>query len=139
MSIAGVLRPILAATVLVASSAAIAKAPPRYGALVYSNVCAEPQSGDIGGTRITLLRLGDGDRVIYESTDGAVMWPIFAARAKVDSRAGTISFEVRPEADTLTFAGKFTEAVLIGTFGGNAESVRLPRIANLSRPLPNCL
>ncbi len=138
MSIAGVLRPILAATVLVASSAAIAKAPPRYGALVYSNLCVEPQSGDIGGTGITLLRLSDGDRVIYESTDGAVMWPIFAARAKADSRAGAISFELRPEADTLTFAGKFTETVPTGAFGGNAESVRLPRIINISRPLPNC-
>jgi hypothetical protein len=138
MSLAHALRPIVMATALCISGGAIAKAPPRYGALVYSNLCVEPQSGDIGGTRITLLRLGDGDRVIYEYTEGAVAWPLFVARAKVDSRAGTISFEVRPEADTLTFEGKFTDSILVGAFSAKAEPVRLPRIADLSRPMPKC-
>jgi len=138
MRIAGVLRPIVIATALLASGATLAKPLPRYGALVYSNLCVEPQSGDIGGTRIILLRLADGDRLIYEYTEGAVMWPLFAQRAKVDSKAGTISFDVRADSETLSFAGRFTDAILTGTFSGKSDSIQLPRVTNLGRPMPTC-
>ena len=130
MMLLSALRPIVIATALCMPGVALA--------LVYSNLCVEPQGGDIGGTRITLLRLGDGDKVIYEYTEGAVTWPMFAVKAKVDSKAGRISFEVRPEADTLTFQGNFTDTALTGKFRGKNESLRLPRITDLRRRLPNC-
>ena len=138
MKIASVLRLIIITTALIASGVALAKSLPRYGALVYSNLCVEPQSGDIGGTRITLLRFADGDKVIYEYTEGAVNWPLFAQRGQVDSKTGAIGFKVQTGSETLSFEGKFTDAALTGAFGGKSESISLPRVADLRRPMPNC-
>ncbi len=138
MSIAGILRSVLVATVLVASSAAIAKAPPRYGVLVYADLCFDPESGDIGGTRITLLRFHDGDKVLYENTEGAVNWPVISSGAKIDVKSGALTFEVRTNEESLTFNGKLDDGVLTGTLSGRKDPIALDRVRNLGREMPKC-
>jgi hypothetical protein len=127
-----------AAALTALAGAADAKSPPRYGMLVYSDLCYDPPSDDMGGTRITLLRFGYGDRIVYENTEGAVNWPVFAADAKVDAKSGALSFEVKTDEETLTFRGKFDDRVLAGTLSGRSQPLRLRRVVDPGRPVPKC-
>jgi hypothetical protein len=115
-----------------------AKSPPRYGAVVYSDLCYDKPSDDMGGTRITLLRFGYGDKIVYESTEGAVTWPVFAADAKVDAKTAALSFEVKTNEETLTFQGTFNDHALTGTLSGRSQPLRLRRIVDLGQPVPKC-
>ncbi len=115
-----------------------AKSLPRYGMLVYSDLCYDPPSGDIGGTRITLLRFHDGDKVLYENTEGAVNWPVFAGGAKIDAKSGALTFDVRTNEENLSFNGKFDDGVLTGTLSGRKDPITLDRVRNLGRDMPKC-
>ncbi len=115
-----------------------AKSPPRYGALVYSDLCYDPPTDDMGGTRITLLRFGYGDKIVYENTEGAVTWPAFAADAKVEAKIGALTFEVKTNEETLIFQGKFDDRVLTGTLSGRSQPLRLRRIVDPGQPVPKC-
>jgi hypothetical protein len=115
-----------------------AKSPTRYGALVYSDLCYDPPSDDMGGTRITLLRFHDGDKILYENTEGAVNWPVFAADAKVNAKTAALSFEVKTSEETLTFKGTFDDRVLTGTLSGRSQPLRLRRIGDFGQPAPKC-
>ena len=134
------LRALLASAAALAALAgtAHAKSPPRYGMLIYSDLCYDPPTGDIGGTRITLLRFGYGDKIVYENTEGAVNWPVFAANAKVDAKSGALSFEVRTNEETLTFQGKFDDRMLTGSLSGRSQPLRLRRVADASQAVPKC-
>jgi hypothetical protein len=65
---------------------------PRYGIFVFSNLCLEP-SGDVAGYRLTLVRLGDGDHILLEWSEGP---KVEAAGyvVKVDDRTSRLSFMV---------------------------------------------
>src|SRR5213595_3982560 len=76
-----------AACTLLALTAAIAapgKRPaggsglPRYGVMVYSDLCVHGDSGEFGGQRVTLQRFAEADTVIYEYTAGGLSWPLVA-------------------------------------------------------------
>ena len=127
-----------AVAVMALAAPADAKSPPRYGALVYSDLCFDPPSDDMGGTRITLLRFGYGDKIVYETTEGAVTWPVFAADAKVDTKTAALSFEVKTNEETLTFQGTFDDHKLTGTLSGRRQPLRLRRIVDLGQPVPKC-
>ena len=137
MRLARALCLIVTAAALCTSGLAMAKAPPRYGALVYSDLCYDPPTDDMGGTRITLLRFGYGDKIVYENTEGAVTWPVFAADAKVEAKTGALTFEVKTNEETLIFQGKFDDRVLTGTLSGRSQPLRLRRIEP-SQPVPKC-
>jgi hypothetical protein len=51
-----------------------------FGLFVFSDLCIAPNSGDVEGHRISLLRFFDSDKLIYEYTEGALMWPLFAEK-----------------------------------------------------------
>ena len=123
---------------MTAFAPADAKSPPRYGALIYSDLCYDPPSDDMGGTRITLLRFAYGDRIVYENTEGAVSWPVFAADAKVEAKTGALTFEVKANEETLIFQGKFDDRVLTGTLSGRSQPLRLRRIVDPGQPVPKC-
>ena len=127
-----------AAALAVLGGTADAKSPPRYGMLVYSDLCYDPPSDDIGGTRITLLRFHDGDKILYENTEGAVNWPVFASNAKVDAKSGALTFELRTNEETLAFNGKFDDGVLTGTLSGRNDPITLDRVRNIGRDMPKC-
>jgi hypothetical protein len=56
----------LAALLALAPAAASAKALPRYGTFVYSDLCWEKETGDAGGVRFILTRTRKGARLDYE-------------------------------------------------------------------------
>jgi hypothetical protein len=82
---------------------------PRYGVFVYSDLCIEPQSGDVAGNRVSLLRYSDVDKLIFEYTEGALMAPLFADKMAIDYTAGALAFEVREDSQTVTFRGTVTD------------------------------
>ena len=57
----------------------------RYGVAVYSDLCLQKDSGEIGGQRVTLHRFAEADSVIYEFTAGALSWPIVASDVNLDA------------------------------------------------------
>src|SRR5438309_646053 len=80
------------AVILICGSAFAAQLP-RYGMFVYSNLCFEKESGDAKGYRLTLLRYGDGDHIVFEWSEG----PLYEAagyKVHIDERAGQIAFGV---------------------------------------------
>jgi hypothetical protein len=87
---------------------ATAKSLPRYGVFVFSNFCVSPMSGDLGGDRITLLRFADGDKLVYEYTDGSTH-AVIANGLTLDARSETLRFEIDVQGESKsTVSGKFS-------------------------------
>ena len=66
----------------------------RYGVAVYSDLCLQKDSGEIGGQRVTLHRFAEADSVIYEFTAGALSWPIVANDVNLDAATGAFDFTI---------------------------------------------
>jgi hypothetical protein len=116
---------------------------PRYGVFVYSNLCIEGDSGDTAGTRITLYRYPEGDRVMYEYAEGALARPVIADLVKVDERSGLLRFAVtRPGAQAETISTRLTNdgevLSMRGPWCGADVLIRLPRVEDFSRRMQQC-
>lgn len=118
---------------------------PRYGVFVFGSTCTNPESDDTGGNRLSLIRTGDGDHVLYQWSEG----PEVAAEGLnvvIDSAGSHISFSVLlpgapAEAQyTQTFTGQIsTEAVtLSGGYSPGGRPFTLPRVTDLAAPKPIC-
>jgi hypothetical protein len=135
----------LAALLVTAAALAPAVAGlPRHGVAVYSDLCLEKASGDIGGQRITLHRYAEGDTAIYEFTAGGLSMPVVASDTSIDDKTGVLTFTVAvADGDERTILGKFSRdgrsLTLTGGYcGAAAYPMRLARVHNFSRPLRDC-
>ncbi len=81
---------------------------PRYGVMVYSDLCVNQGSGEFGGQRITLQRFAEVDSVIYEYTAGGLSWPVVATEVNVDPRGKMMYFTVQEGEEARTISGKFS-------------------------------
>lgn len=141
-------REYCAALALMASMLVTAPVPaaglPRHGVAVYSDLCLEKASGDIGGQRITLHRYAEGDTAIYEFTAGGLSMPVVASDTSIDDKTGVLTFTVTvADGDERTIIGKFSRdgraLTLTGGYcGAAAYPMRLARVSNFSRPLRDC-
>ena len=149
-------RALLAGALLLASCAVLAatKAPgarkaderglPRYGMLVFSDLCINADSGEFGGQRITLQRFNEVDTVLYEYTAGGISWPVVASDVNIDPRGRQMYFTVQPpEEDERTISGKIVEGgkalVLDGGYCGDATvPMRLPLVTDFGRKAGVC-
>lgn len=142
----------LAGTCLLGCSLAMAggaksaqkNSPPRYGVAVYSDLCLEADTGDIGGQRISLHRYADMDSLFYEYTAGALSLPVVASEVQIDDKTGVLTFAIAGQ------DGR--ERIIIGRFGERGQSLtldggycadgsmamRLARVDDFSRPLQSC-
>jgi hypothetical protein len=117
---------------------------PRYGMVVYSDLCVNPQSGEFGGQRITLQRFAEVDTVIYEYTAGGLSWPIVASDVNVDPRGKMMYFTVQPaEGEERTISGKFSPdgATLTldgGYCGDETVPMKLARVRDFGRKAGAC-
>jgi hypothetical protein len=127
---------VLLAAVL--SSAALGRDMPRYGVFVYSDLCLEPESGDIAGNRVALLRYPQGDQIIFEYTEGPLMAPLLADKMTIDSATGALTFDVREDDQTVTFRGTVTDDALVGTISDRPKPIRLPRVRDFGRKQAEC-
>ena len=117
----------------------------RYGVSVYSDLCLQKDSGEIGGQRVTLHRFAEADTVIYEFTAGSLSWPIVANDVNLDAATGAFDFTIAgADSEERTIAGKFSRdgktLTLEGDYcGGNVRMpMKLSRITDFGRPLKNC-
>jgi hypothetical protein len=117
-------------------SAAQAKAPPlpRYGVMVYSNLCTDPQGGDYGGERLTLIRRPEGDALLYEYGNGPLSAPVAADNLSI-------------KGDRLTASALNDDAVvfLVARLGpggavltGRGDDRRLQRVTRYDAKIPAC-
>lgn len=117
----------------------------RYGVAVYSDLCVQKDSGEIGGQRVTLHRFAEADTVIYEFTAGSLSWPIVANDVNLDAATGAFDFTIQAaDGEERKLAGKFSKdgqtLTLEGDYcGGNVHMpMKLSRIRDFGRPLKNC-
>lgn len=116
---------------------------PRYGVLVYSDLCVHQGSGEYGGQRITLQRFAEGDSVIYEYTAGGLSWPLVAADVNVDPRGKMMYFTVQEGEQARTISGKFSpDAETLTLDGGycddQSQPMVLARVRDFSRQAKAC-
>jgi len=146
-----------AGAILLASCAVLAAAPkggkqagkqsgtlPRYGMLVYSDLCIHPDSGEFGGQRITLQRFAEVDTVLYEYTAGGLSWPAVASDVTIDPRGQQFYFTVQPpDEDGRTINARVVDGgkaiVLDGGYCGEESlPMRLPLVKDFGRKASNC-
>jgi hypothetical protein len=121
-----------------------ADAQPQYFIRLYSDICLHPESGDLLGTRIIVLKLRDGNYVYFQPSEGE---PGLPASAKAVINVTDIEFHVaEPDRPTVDFKGKLTDEFLNGRIEYDngagrkwlSEPMQLPRIGNLQNGFPNC-
>lgn len=141
-----------AACTLLALTAAIAapgKRPaggsglPRYGVMVYSDLCVHGDSGEFGGQRVTLQRFAEADTVIYEYTAGGLSWPLVATDVNVDPRGKMMYFTVQEGEEERTISGKFSpDGETLTLDGGycddHLQPMELARVRDFSRQAKAC-
>ncbi|NGZ85773.1 hypothetical protein [Duganella aceris] len=117
---------------------------PRYGMVVFSDLCIHNDSGEYGGQRITLQRFAEVDTVLYEYTAGGLSWPVVASDVNIDPRGQQLYFTVRPpDEDERTISGKLADGgktlVLDGGYcGDEAVPMRLPLVVDYGRKAGTC-
>lgn len=146
-------RAAFAGAILLASCAVLAApkggskkaaALPRYGMMVYSDLCIHPDSGEFGGQRITLQRFAEVDTVLYEYTAGGLSWPAVASDVTIDPRGQQFYFTVQPpDEDERTINAKVVDGgkaiVLDGGYCGDESlPMRLPLVKDYGRKAGVC-
>ncbi len=135
---------VFAAPKLARKPAATSGALPRYGMLVYSDLCIHRDSGEFGGQRITLQRFSEVDTVLYEYTAGGLSWPVVASDVTIDPRGKQLYFTVQPpDEDERTISGKLADGgktlVLDGGYCGDAAvPMRLSLVTDFGRKAGAC-
>jgi hypothetical protein len=146
-------RAALACLILLASCAALA-APkvarhpatglPRYGMVVFSDLCLHADSGEFGGQRITLQRFVEVDTVLYEYTAGGLSWPVVASDVTIDPRGRQLYFVVTPPGeDERTISGKLSDDGMTLTLDGaycedGSVPMRLSKVVDFGRKPGAC-
>ncbi|WP_426344391.1 hypothetical protein ACN9MU_07800 [Pseudoduganella sp. R-32] len=116
---------------------------PRYGMVVYSDLCVHEGSGEYGGQRITLQRFAEVDTVIYEYTAGGLSWPLVATDVNVDPRGKMMYFTVQEGEEERTISGKFSPNGETLTLDGGycddqSQAMVLTKVRDFSRTAKAC-
>jgi hypothetical protein len=84
---------------------------------LYSNVCFHNESGDILGTRMGVLRLGDGPYVFVQWSGGGDMMEAETYKLSPDEfKKGKLTFSVVYGQNRGTFHGTITDKAINGRF-----------------------
>ena len=116
---------------------------PRYGVVVYSDLCVHEGSGEYGGQRMTLQRFAEVDTVIYEYTAGGLSWPLVATDVNVDPRGKMMYFTVQEGEEERTISGKFSPGGETLTLEGGycddqSQPMVLSKVRDFSRAAKAC-
>ena len=127
---------LLCLSLLGAGLAAEAKAQPlpRYGVMVFSNLCVDRRGGDYGGERLTLIRRPEGDALLYEYGNG----PLSAAVAadNLDIRGATLTASALNDDQVVFLVAKLRADGAVLT--GRGDDRRLRRIDSYAAKIPAC-
>ena len=116
---------------------------PRYGVMVYSDLCVHGDSGEFGGQRVTLQRFAEADSVIYEYTAGGLSWPLVATDVNVDPRGRMMYFTVQEGEEERTISGRFSpDGETLTLDGGycddHSQPMVLGKVRDFSRNAAAC-
>jgi len=115
-----------------------AKALPRYGTFVYSNLCWAKEGGDAGGVRFALTRSRKGASLAYEYGVG----PLAGARiTRLRIDGDRIEAEGSTNDGDLTMSATLgpKRARYLGPFAGKSGEPRtLRRIKSFRQTIPRC-
>jgi hypothetical protein len=114
---------------------------PGLGIYHYADLCRSMGSGDLYGRRVVLLRLPEGDSLVFEQENELMLF----GSVHIDSATGEISF-MFPTPDNkldnpIVFQGTVMENLLTGTVkyrggAGGEDSIKLSRRRNVQ--IPSC-
>jgi hypothetical protein len=104
------------------------------GAAVYSNMCYEPEAGDVDGLRVFVRPIEREPRIVAQYAEGGLP-PLVAAPSHVV--AGRLVFTVPGDVPEATFAGEVHSRYLVMHSGADAKRFRLRRVQS-RRHIPNC-
>lgn len=134
---------ILMVTLILLAMSAKAADMPRYGEFNYARIYTSPESGDVDGFRIVIVRAPESDYILFEEAPGAVME---ALAGTPEIKGEEISFKLHSgdvDIDPITFRGKMSETSLVGVLSwrdgaaGQAE-LDLPRATKTSASPAKC-
>jgi hypothetical protein len=134
----------IAAGIFALAAHAGARDLPRYGVFVYSDLCINPDNGEGGGQRISLLRMREADTVVYEFTAGSLSWPMFATDVNIAPDMRALYFTVHwMDGEQRTIGARLsadrTRMTLDGGYcAGAALPAVLPRVTDFERALKAC-
>ncbi|MEC5160993.1 hypothetical protein ACFDR9_000326 [Janthinobacterium sp. CG_23.3] len=118
---------------------------PRYGVMVYSDLCLQESNGDIGGQRVSVHRFAEVDTVYYEFTAGGLSWPLVASEVAIDAAGGALAFTVAAaDQEERKISGKFSRdgrtLLLDGAYcdGDAGMPMRLSRVSDFGAKLKPC-
>jgi hypothetical protein len=119
-----------------ATSPAEAKAPPlpRYGVMVFSNLCVDRRGGDYGGERLTLIRRPEGDALVYEYGNGPLSAPVAADNLNV--KGDTLTASALNDDQVVFLVAKLGADGAVLTGRGNDR--RLQRVTGYDGKIPAC-
>ena len=117
-------------------SAAEAKAPPlpRYGVMVFSNLCIDPEGGDYGGERLTLIRRPDGDALLYEYGNGPLSAPVAADNLTI--KGATLTASALNDDQVVFLVARLGSGGAVLT--GRGDDRQLKRIGSYAAKIPAC-
>ena len=105
---------------------------------LYSNM--HPESGDVLGTRIALMRLADGTYAFYEESEG---WPEKGEVVKLDPdllKKSRLDFSIMEGGRSFAITGRATQTAIFLTSGGYRLDDKVLRIGRVTLPekIPLC-
>jgi hypothetical protein len=105
----------------------------RYGTFVYSSLCLESESGDIGGFRTKLMRSAREDSLFFEWSEGPLYGPMLASKLIIDPKTSRITFTIpalTPPSDipiSESYSGEISDqAIVLKEFGYGDQPSLMP-------------
>ena len=93
---------------------------PKDEAAYYTDACYHPETGDLLGDRLALVKSSDGYVVRFQSAEGELGREM---KGKAAVNDGMLSFDVdTADGKRLPFKGKVTPQEITGRFGNNRPS-----------------
>lgn len=126
---------------LIAALVAQRVEPALPGRAIYSDVCTEPQSGDLAG-HLVVFQQERGVRVRFVWTEGSLKEPVNADGVSYDPQSHLLRFSASTASGPAIFRGRITATGLTGNLKDGweqrASPVRLARIDRLPTAYPPC-
>jgi hypothetical protein len=117
-------------------SAAEAKTSPlpRYGVIVFSDLCVDPEGGDYGGERLTLIRRPEGDALLYDYGNGPLSAPVAADNIVI--KGDTLTASALNDDQVVFLVAKLGAEGAVLT--GRGDDRKLKRVDSYAARIPAC-
>jgi hypothetical protein len=126
------LLPFLVMIGLVPWNVAVGQSTPP-GFAFYSDVCFNPEGGDLIGTRIGVMKLRDATYLFYQDAEGIFGQPQIVMLAPRALAGRKLSFQIADVNGPSTFVGTISDTMIQGRFTDGSVGPKGTGIYNLKR------